>query len=232
MRQRICYLLDPRQPVDNTLVFLHIPKCAGKTLKHIIYGQYPYGLQTAPLVPFSPSNYNLSIDADLRKHIRVLTGHFILGAEQPWLDPTVDKTYITMLREPFDRVMSAFYYARRHELVDGYWNERSFKEFIINKGTGNIMTECLSGDPDNIELALANLRKFDHVGIVEEFNRSVETLATALDWNVESLPKENATPDRPKVEDLSEEEVATLIAKNQNDIRLYQEAVQLSAGRS
>jgi len=227
MKPLINYLIDSRSnKVNNTLVFLHLQKCAGTTLQRIIEDQYDYDTWTRVA------------DWKMRQKTLVFKGHFQFGEENKFLDSGISRTYITMLREPMDRVMSSFYYVRREPKIRVHeeFNQITFKKFLQKEDNfyyvfrhTNMMTRQLSGgDPNNLDGALENLHKFNYIGIAEEFNKSLELFTKALNWdNVKPYEKENVTDERPEVEDLSSEEIAILKQKNQNDIVLYEEAVKL-----
>jgi hypothetical protein len=182
------------------------------TVRQILWNKYP---------EITKTESNQEVEA--KKKILCLYGHFYFGAESKWLVPEfgygVGRTYITMLRQPFDRVLSAFAYAKRFR---GYWRKRTLKDFIVRKGGSNRMTQCLSGgDPNDIDRAMNNLEMFDHVGLVEKFDDSMRLfgLPTKTAMNVSS--------NRLEIKDLTAEELRLLTLHNRNDLRLYEEATYL-----
>jgi hypothetical protein len=83
------------------------------------------------------------------------------------------------------------------------------------------------GHPENLALAKENLRKFDLVGVAEEFDKSLKLFSQALGWPKVEYKMENVTPKRIQVSDLTAEELHTLVTKNKNDIELYELAREL-----
>jgi hypothetical protein len=98
---------------EKALLFLHIPKAAGTTLHSVIERQF------APAVTFTISGSDSpqgikefkGLPAERRDRIRLLKGHMPYGLHR-YL--SVPATYITMLRDPVDRVISHYYFARKN----------------------------------------------------------------------------------------------------------------------
>ncbi len=106
----------PSATMDReALIFLHIPKTAGTTLNRIIEWQY------SPLAIFTMDPYRIRATAERlkrlpeghRRRLRVVRGHLFYGIHE---FPPQGATYITMLREPVARVLSACYFILRRPL--------------------------------------------------------------------------------------------------------------------
>ena len=204
------------EKTDHTLIFQHIPKCGGMTLRGVVFDQYP-DLHRTPR--------NKKIDSATKERVECIFGHFYYGDEsKPPYGIAQEKTYITMLRHPLDRVISQFYYATKYKRIpkgkDILW---------YSKGRGNLMTQCLSGgDPYDAAQAIRNLRKFDYVGITEEMYRSIMLFAKALGWKVGNRVDDNVSEARPKDNSwLTTSQRKTLLAWNSKDVKLYCEAYTL-----
>ena len=219
------------QPVDNTLVFLHLQKCAGTTLHQIIERQYTgmYGEETLSKIPLHWWPFERQL-----KNILVFKGHFNYGQESRMLIPEIElpRTYITLLRNPVDRVLSGYHFHfiryRTYTQYDG--QEVSFTEFL--KGNylinSNLMTYQLGSHQDNIHRALENLHKMDIVGIAEEFDAFLDKLNYKMNWSGIEYERCNIQADKMCREDLSDEDYALCLEVNQNDLALYEEAKKLS----
>ena len=85
------------------LVFLHIPKAAGTSLREVIARQYPRNVQLTTERP-------IVLSEEQRRSVRVLIGHVAYDACAQVAAP-VD--VITMLRDPVQRIISLYYYIRR-----------------------------------------------------------------------------------------------------------------------
>ena len=107
----------------GTTIFLHIPKAAGSTLTTIIQRQYrpEEMIKSYELIRFAAATHgNLSSLESARfrysyvktmapeklAQVKVLMGHEGFGFHNLFSAPT---TYITMLREPVERVISHYY---------------------------------------------------------------------------------------------------------------------------
>jgi len=113
---------------DKALIFLHIPKTGGTTLHSIIGRQY------APKVTFTILGFDLpqrikeflALPPEQREKIRLLKGHIPYGLHKHL---SVPATYITILRDPVDRIISLYYYILKspqhhlhHEIISRHMN--------------------------------------------------------------------------------------------------------------
>ncbi|NEO03330.1 MAG: sulfotransferase family protein, partial [Moorea sp. SIO3I7] len=94
---------------QHSLIFLHIPKTAGTTLHYIINRQYKseYIFE----VNCRESRNELIRMSEVQKSkIKVIRGHMEFGWHEFIAQPC---TYITMLRDPVERVISFYFYILR-----------------------------------------------------------------------------------------------------------------------
>lgn len=114
----------------STVVFLHIPKTAGMTVRQIIERNYPRrerfllplppaameagaaGAGRAGVTPSPRAGFErlARLPADRRRGLRMVYGHTVFGVHEALPGPA---TYVTMLREPIARVLSTYHYLRR-----------------------------------------------------------------------------------------------------------------------
>jgi hypothetical protein len=136
---------------DRALLFLHIPKAAGTTLHSVIERQF------APDVTFSIDGFNspqgikefIRLPAQQREKIRLVKGHMPYGLHK-YL--SVPASYITMLRDPVDRVVSHYYFVLKtpaHYLHQAVTRERMSLEDFVRSGLSteltNDQTRLISG---------------------------------------------------------------------------------------
>jgi hypothetical protein len=104
--------------VNEKLIFLHIPKTAGSTLRKVITQQYAadetlkcYYQKRGILLREALAEMK-AIPKEQAARIKIVLGHIGFGVHDhlPW-----PCSYITMLRDPIDRVISGYY----HILRDG-----------------------------------------------------------------------------------------------------------------
>jgi hypothetical protein len=231
---------------DETLIFLHIPKTGGTTLRHILERCYRRDQICTFKDPgfLSQIEYFKRLPPEKRKAYRLIEGHLSLGFHRylpgHW-------SYITLLREPIARILSFYYYARSHAehylystLRDDLVDLRS----LLKQRTAhtheffNLQTSMIAGDewddPERpadraaLERAKQNLRSyFRVVGLTEEFDATLRLLSQTFGWKVGFYRKRNVTRRKPHVEMLDPEVSKLLRAANALDIELYQFAREL-----
>ncbi|MFT4412436.1 sulfotransferase family 2 domain-containing protein [Fredinandcohnia humi] len=208
------------------LIFSHIPKTAGSTIRQIIDKQYHKKAITRH------QKINTLTEAQLEQ-LEAIYGHCRFGIHKVLSKPF---KYITMLRDPIERIISTYYYAKRrpqnrmHQSATKY----DFKEFIEhelsqgNPAFENHQTRFVSGEKNpDLEKAFENIHEFySVVGIMEMFDESIFLMKEFLDWEDISYVKENVTSKRPKQDDLPKDTMMLLKEKNQLDIKLYNYAKQ------
>lgn len=212
----------------SLIIFMHIPKTGGLTLRNIIDQQYTKG----EIFKFS-RNGGKEIPTnrmDFTK-IRCLYGHNRFGIHEQIAVPT---TYITMLRNPINRVISTYYFilARPQNRLHQKVKNLTLEEFVtsedkdINIPVSNHQTRFLSGTQvPNIEKALNNMEEsFKMVGITEMYNESVFLMKQELGWGNIDYQKKNVSKNRPKHEEIPESVIELIKEKNKLDYILYDTA--------
>lgn len=224
-----------------TLIFHHIGKTGGMTLRDIVTRQYP--AKTLYEFPGGKEMERLDELARMkesrRKKIRCLMGHWIFGVHEHVPGPYA---YMTMLRDPVDRTISNYYYIT--EFLPGTGTQRelvaevsamSLAEFAANEklGISNFQTLSLSGERPGADLtgrsvtretflaAEKNLRAFAAVGMTELFDESLALYKSLFGWKDISYKKINVTPRRPRRDDLPAAVIREIEARNEFDIMLY-----------
>ena len=152
--------------------------------------------------------------------------------------------YFTFLRDPFERVISDYYFILRtpHNphyqlMVDKKMTLKQTVEstdpLIMMRNTQTILVaglwranvaECT---PEILALAQDNLRRYFTVGLTEKFDHSLLMLQKRFGWGDITYRKLNVTRNRPKKSALSPEEMQAIQRTNQYDIELYQFAQEL-----
>ena len=225
------------------VIFLHIPKAAGTTLRDILYRQYEkeyiYELDGQNFLQSQEDSKHLN--AKEKDKIRLLMGHMYFGLHEFVSSPS---SYITMLRDPIEKVISYYYFVSKltahpdYKLIKSQ-NVSLKKYCTMNKpNMCNAQTRFLAGEnfsqvnnePIMLEQAKKNLQEyFSLVGITERFDESLILMKQKLGWN--SNPyyyrrNTNKTNSYAKLR-IQEDTLATIREYNQLDIELYKYAYEL-----
>lgn len=232
---------------EKTLVFLHIPKAAGTTLHRIIERQFPHNT----IFSIDGANVQKSIDEfknlreEQRRKIRCLKGHMPFGLHHHLPRPA---TYITLLRDPVDRIISHYYYVLRnpsHYLYNKVTSKNMNLSDYVSSGISaeltNGQTRLLSGaekvdlvigsEPGSagiLEIAKENLQNyFVAVGLSERFDESLILFKRTLGWRNVFYVKQNVARIRPSKRDIPRKTIEIIEKHNQLDMELYEFAKQM-----
>lgn len=223
---------SPDGHADESVIFLHLPKTAGTTVNRLIEWEYPLSeIYSIDPVLFKWSAAHLRKLPPWRlKKIRMLKGHMPFGLHKVLPHPA---TYFTVLRDPVDRVTSAFYFSRSSRLNPLYWKFRrekwTLEDFVRHSQRENIQCRLVAGakpeDPctrEMLERAKQNLRQyFSVVGISERLEESLALMKLRFGWRLKFYSSFNITRSRPKKRDLPETTLELIQQKNAFDMEFY-----------
>ena len=116
---------------ETFYLFLHIPKTAGTTLRHIIDDQY--GQENVLTYYNQNSNHlldNLEALLMVKPQYKALIGHYYFGVHAKFRFPA---TYITFLRHPVARTISQY-----KEWLRNLVNSHETSTYIINRRICNV----------------------------------------------------------------------------------------------
>ena len=218
------------------VLFDHLPKCAGTSVQILL--KHIYGAdRVAPFI----SSYSVSACLRLYTRFDAVCGHF---SGRILMDTPFDLRVFTMVRDPVERLLSAFYYQSGLELSLGggetaadMLREVSLDEFIRSR-------KVLAGSIPNwfcihFADAIGQLTRHDHllaravealdyydlVGLAEEPDTSAARIAELCGGAAAVLLHENASRKRPMREQVDASTVALIEDCNRLDIEFYKRAV-------
>ena len=235
---------------DRRIIFLHIPRTGGLTLRHLllrVYGQAAFAPEMEQrleyisyLVGESPEHrydpdrcwneqflrrfHALPPEAQASK--RVFIEHLGFGIHKQ-LGPS---TYITLLRDPVDRVLALHHLRHtryqvtpvlRDHLADGR-----------DHGVSNYQTRAWTGDteallfgkctPTMLDVAKEHLVEHCAVaGVTELWDEAVLVMADIFGWPQPYYRRHNLAPGRTQREDLDGDVVAMIEEANVFDTELH-----------
>jgi hypothetical protein len=221
----------------HTLFFLHLPKTAGTTLTFALIRKYGSQFVYRTVSPSQEAKREfINAINNHHKTIKVVAGHMYYGwhteLPNPW-----KSSYITMLRNPVDRIISTFFYIIRspgHYLHDTVKSRNidleTFVDSDITSTIDNLQTRLLAGSEwnekptsDTLDRAIRNIdENISFAGLTERFDESLVLLKHELKW--ESYPyyiKQNVTDKRPVSAEIPEHITNMIKKRNKLDFKLY-----------
>jgi hypothetical protein len=237
-----CLLHHPQPAVDSpTLLYLHLPKCGGTTLNRLIEWEYP----PRRIYSIDPSFFRWSYYRLLRKSPRRLNGLSVIKGHMPFgVHKLISRpsTYITVLREPVERVISEYYFALHHPLHPQHKRMQTLtlEQYASTTPHHNLQCKLLAGAPaqydflagdcteETLATAKANLAAhFSLAGLTERFDETLALFKVLFGWKLSHYASFNvgqARPSRQAVPDFTRRLIAE---RNRYDAALYQHVLPL-----
>ena len=215
---------------EKPFVFIHVPKTAGTSLRKIIEKNYRPE-QLFFVYDKHPGFYSINDMKKLKsediKNFKIIMGHFPFNKV---FFPAEKMRFVTMVREPIERVISYYHHIMTH---NNEWRGKRISLLKYLEISGDLQlqdhqTRVLSGVNHNpvtevhFEKAIENISNyFDHIGLSERFNETVDYFINLLGWQEKELYYENVSIDRPDATSYSIYELDKIRENNQYDIKLY-----------
>lgn len=205
---------------DRLLIFLHIYKCGGTTLSHILERHFQVGR-----IPVLNDLEWLKVH-HWQKKINTFTfisGHGTWGIHE--LFPKHTKAYyITLLRDPWRRFVSEYKF--HLQLLE---TDLSFKEYLLNRKTNFLISALGGGDYNLAQKRL--LQDFFIFGILEYWDLFMKMVAQAFGLRELSLEIHNATKANDKLSSYNDC-YQLFVERHQLDIKFYHWARELFLERT
>lgn len=207
-------LLPKLQGGLRMLVFVHIPRTAGTSIR--IYAERHLSKeQILPIYGQEIEHPTSALGRVNLSEIKLIRGHFSTAIKSAL---PLNAKFFTIVREPVERVYSLYKYIRRdgkHPLHDEVM-EMDLIEFVtseVTTETDNGQVRQLSGCagefpqsegqpptisygkcmPEMLDLAVANLKQFAHVGMTHEAGKTAKWLCEQFGWPHTPLGRSNST---------------------------------------
>jgi hypothetical protein len=217
---------------EKALIFLHIPKTGGRSLQDILLRQFADGNSVTNA---HERLAEIRVWPEQRKRdVRYIQGHFVYGVHE--ILPQ-ESTYIAMLRDPIDRVISHYYYIkgyRKHPLNRIIEEKDLDLEGYVTSGicseVRNDQTRMIAGIAQNAEIEMGEMlriakenidRKFMLVGLVERFDEVLVLLKRYLGLRSIYYGIRNQNYGRPLKEQIPERTLEIIREYNRADVELY-----------
>jgi hypothetical protein len=180
------------------VVFIHIPKCAGTTLRLQLAKQFPLGLIAAPGLEGAGVRPTTPEEAANFNHYDLIMGHLRLQEAERFFP---EHSLITVFRDPIERIQSSYAYSNAlpaskiapDDRISKLMRELTFSEFIRLESaevsiTLNLMTHYLVNDdiapsgPEAAKAAIEALERLSAVGLADSFQETLLLMCDRFDW--------------------------------------------------
>ena len=236
MKKELLYSLSASRP--RKILFDHLPKCGGSSLNVYLEAHYP------KRKTFSINGINPTASVDDFKNLPqrkrygydLVKGH-LAHKLLDYVHPECLK--VTVFREPVERIISHYYYAKRtpaHYLYSKiHSSEMSLEDYATSGLSGelrNWYTTHFSGltvddaerTPEEAVTKAVDvvLNRYDIIGFLDDFSSFAESLRTQANLRHEyKNNKVNVTQDRPSTNDVAQSVIIKIKQVNHLDIALY-----------
>ena len=213
------------------LIVVHVPKTAGATFQVIL--NQVYGCEHIYYDYLEGSRPRVYQPAEIPSEFRVIHGHFPIAKYDDYFP---EAKRIIWLRHPVHLLVSLYFYwlhlplinNNNHTIVGKIQTSRmGIDEFAEQPEVRNILYQHTCGK---------NLSDFYFVGLQEFFQEDLAELKIMLGWENFRNSYENLNPNPKYHEDIQKvfanhKIIDKLVENNQQDLALYQEALNLRANR-
>jgi hypothetical protein len=239
----------------ETVLFVHVPKTAGTTLRELVQEQV--GEQDVFIIRhgIQASRQELrAMHESERAELRAIYGHMCWGWHSD-LPGQPQHAYVTMLRDPAERVLSLY----AHSRVSGHYLHEHARHMDlttylvsgVTRTADNGMVRQLTDGDDFLQQPYADMvvpfrgvtrahldtakRHLDEcavVGVSEQFPHFIERMNERFGWTVRQWINLNKTRWwRPRLADLSAAERRVLDHSTALDRELYEHALSIVEGQ-
>ena len=219
------------------LIYLHVPKAAGTTLSTIIDQNYPAeSIFHITATPGRSVEDFKQLPSEQRGRFVVVQGHFPFGIHQ---HIPSEATYITLLRDPVERLISHYHFVLRtpeHYLYENVTRKQmTLADYVmsdISPELDNGQARMLSGVGRTLPIGECNKslldrakqnvdERFSVIGVAERFDETLALLRREFGWKKLDYQRQNVTRDRPGAASLDSKTIEAIRARNWLDVELH-----------
>ncbi|VXC91840.1 conserved hypothetical protein [Oceanicaulis sp. 350] len=232
---------------DKRLVFVHIPKCGGTSLSHVLRWKFLFSNKKIDEVaatlscPYPPYSKNYEFKANLVKYYLNSGAHYVEGhfpfSDALWEGFKNDTNFVTLMRDPVSRVISHYNYdPMLNSLPPDEFLRSELSSYAANlygHFLGELKFDERPSNLDHVEKSIANLEKIN--AIILEQPRSMESVFSQLGLRPGKLPKRNsrsAAPAPVRQVEFTEKQKAMIRDICEGDIAIYNAAVERYLARA
>jgi hypothetical protein len=226
----------------HPVCFMHVGKVGGSAVKQTLWDRF----DSDKIYNESPEGFD-DVDPLFLTSFATITGHF---SYKDTLKFPVSRFLFSMVRDPVDRVVSAYWSQRNFRRPTDASNEimvhcaktLTLSDYVesnhpqVRSVVENHQTKVFADDwrsPDRrsdrhtLDQALAHLHEFDLVGVYESYDHSMQTLCALLNWRPwPSEARYNVTAGRRSTAELDPAVRQRIAGRNLLDTELYDAVVK------
>lgn len=233
-----------RSELAAPVVFIHIPKTGGMTLYSMIRDIYkPSELHKINPAMESIEKYK-QLSPSRKDKLKVIYGHMDYQVRE-LLPP--NSRYVTLMRNPVERVISHYHYVRRtaNDPLRELAMRSSLDDWVARCNLlemDNGQTRRLLGSTESVkfgectaemlEQARHNVQQnFALVGITERFDETYGLMSKLFDWPIRNYAPRNVAQKKLGIKEIPVRTIRLIEKFNALDMELYEYASRLFADR-